>query len=202
MRIFVAACAVFLFSALPVLAAPADTSGQEVAPKAEAPSPPQTREQKLDKLFADLKRERNEQMAKNIAGRIYTIWNQSGSASIDLMMQWSQKAIEDKKYDVALDFLDEVTTLQPTYAEGWNRRATVHFLMKNYSKSMVDIEKTLELEPRHFGALSGMAQIMTDMGRKEQALGAWEDVLAIYPMLRNAQEQVTTISDDLAGESI
>ncbi len=118
------------------------------------------------------------------------------------MMQWSQKAIEDQKFDVALDFLDQVVTLDPKYAEGWNRRATAHFLMKNYANSMADIEKTLELEPRHFGALSGMAQIMTETGRKQCALDAWQKVLDVYPMLRNAQDQVSKLSEDLAGEAI
>ena len=130
------------------------------------------------------------------------VWNDSGSASVDLMMQWAQKAIQDQKFDVAMDFLDEVVTLQPDFVEGWNRRATVNFLMKNYAKSMADIDRVLELEPRHFGALSGLAQIMADTGRKEQALKAWQRVLDIYPMLRNAQQQVSTLSEDLAGESI
>ena len=143
-----------------------------------------------------------EKAAERIAGRIWNEWNQSGSASIDLMMQWAQKATEDQKFDVALDFLDQIVTLQPDYAEGWNRRATVHFLMKNYGKSMADIDRTLQLEPRHFGALSGLAQIMTETGHKQSALEAWQKVLAIYPMMRSAQNQVSTLSEELAGEGI
>ena len=75
--------------------------------------------------------------------------------------------MDEQKFDVALDFLDQIVTLSPDYAEGWNRRATVHFMMQNYGKSMSDIDHTLQLEPRHFGALSGMAQIMKNTGRKE-----------------------------------
>ena len=161
-----------------------------------------TKEARLDQLFIDLKRERNEKAAERIAGRIWGEWSQSGSASIDLMMQWSQKAIENQKFDVALDFLDQVVTLQPNYAEGWNRRATVHFMMKNFGKSMSDIDHTLQLEPRHFGALSGLAQIMALTGHKQSALEAWQKVLAIYPMMRSAQDQVATLSEELAGEGI
>ena len=161
-----------------------------------------TKQARLDQLFIDLKRERNEKAAERIAGRIWGEWFQSGSASIDLMMQWSQKAIENQKYDVALDFLDQVVTLQPDYAEGWNRRATVHFMMKNFGKSMSDIDRTLQLEPRHFGALSGLAQIMALTGHKQSALEAWQKVLAIYPMMRSAQDQVATLSEELAGEGI
>lgn len=175
-----------------------------VVPPATQDTPPvaTTKQARLDQLFSDLKRERNEKAAERIAGNIWNEWSQSGSASIDLMMQWSQKAVEGQKFDVALDFLDQVVTLQPTYAEGWNRRATVHFLMKNYGKSMSDIDHTLQLEPRHFGALSGLAQIMALTGHKQSALEAWQKVLAIYPMMRSAQDQVGTISEELAGEGI
>ncbi|WP_378947583.1 hypothetical protein [Mesorhizobium sp. ANAO-SY3R2] len=156
----------------------------------------------LDTLFADLKRERNEKAAERIATRIREEWVKSGSSSVDLLMLWAQQAIEAKKYDVALDFLDQIITLQPKYAEGWNQRATVHFMMRNYRKSMSDIEHTLEIEPRHFGALSGMAQIMAASGRKEMALRAWQRVLDVYPMLRTAQGEVSRLSEELAGEAI
>ncbi|ODT07073.1 MAG: hypothetical protein ABS58_08725 [Mesorhizobium sp. SCN 65-20] len=193
MRNVFAFCALALLTASLPPAASAEEPGTPVVAKAENP---------LDTLFSELKRERNEKAAERIASRIWDAWNRSGSASVDLMMLWSQQAIEGKKYDVALDFLDQVVTLQPDYAEGWNRRATVHFMMQNYRKSMADIEHTLELEPRHFGALSGMAQIMAASGRDELALQAWQRVLDIYPMLRNAQNEVSRLSEELAGEGI
>jgi tetratricopeptide (TPR) repeat protein len=174
----------------------------ERAEPVEKAGPADTRQARLDNLFGQLKRERNEQAAERIAGQIWQEWSQSGSASIDLMMQWAQNAIEKQKFDVALDFLDEVITLEPDYAEGWNRRATVHFLMSNYGKSMSDIDHTLSLEPRHFGALSGMAQILKNTGRKELALKAYQRVLDIYPMMRSAQNEVATLSEELAGEGI
>ena len=201
MRILFAFLAIFLVSG--AVALPARADDQAAAPAApDAPPPVMTKQAHLDQLFSDLKRERNEKADERIAGNIWSEWFQSGSASIDLMMIWSQKAIEGQKFDVALDFLDQVVTLQPTYAEGWNRRATVHFMMKNYGKSMSDIDHTLQLEPRHFGALSGLAQIMALTGHKQSALEAWQKVLAIYPMMRSAQDQVATLSEELAGEGI
>lgn len=193
MRSVFAIFALVLTASLSPEALLAETPSSAAVAKAESP---------LQVLFSDLKRERNEKAAERIASRIWDEWNKSGSSSVDLMMLWSQQAIEAKKYDVALDFLDQVVTLDPSYAEGWNRRATVHFLMQNYRKSMSDIEHTLELEPRHFGALSGMAQIMTATGRDELALKAWQRVLDIYPMLRNAQNEVSRLSEELAGEGI
>ncbi|MGX5840421.1 tetratricopeptide repeat protein [Mesorhizobium sp. ArgA1] len=193
----------FAFLAAGFLFSAAAARADDLPPPAAATPPVAlTKEARLDQLFADLKRERNEKAAERIAGRIWGEWFQSGSASIDLMMQWSQKAMDDQKFDVALDFLDQVVTLQPKYAEGWNRRATVHYMMRNFGKSMSDIDQTLQLEPRHFGALSGLAQIMAATEHKQSALEAWQKVLAIYPMMRSAQDQVATLSEELAGEGI
>jgi tetratricopeptide (TPR) repeat protein len=172
-------------------------------PEAESVEPTAADEQnRLDKLFADLKRERNDKAAERIANFIREEWSKSGSASIDLMMQWSGKAMQNKKFDVALDFLDQVVLLAPDFAEGWNRRATVHYMMDSYAKSMADIEHALRLEPRHFGALSGMAAIYKLYDSKNAALDAYSRVLAIYPMLRSAQEEVVKLADELAGEGI
>ena len=182
--------------------------GQEQAPLPVAPEPPGTEAEApdetppIDRLFGELKRERNERAAERIASRIQEQWSRSGSASVDLLMLWSQEAMQAKKFAVALDFLDRVTVLQPKFAEGWNRRATVHFMMQSFGKSMADIERTLRLEPRHFGALSGMGMILKETGRKEAALHAYERVLAVYPMMRSAQGEVATLSEDLAGEAL
>ncbi len=157
---------------------------------------------RLDKLFGNLKRERNERAAERLANTIKGEWANSGSATIDLLMQWAAKAMQEKKYDVALDFLDQVIVLQPTYAEGWNRRATLHYLNRNFAKSMYDIERTLRLEPRHFGALAGMASIFEVTERKQAALDAYLKVLDIYPMMRQAQTEAAKLADELAGEGI
>jgi tetratricopeptide (TPR) repeat protein len=157
---------------------------------------------RLDKLFSELKRERNEHVADRISRQIWQQWLDSGSATVDLLMQWANDAIQTKKYPVALDFLDQIIALDPSYAEGWNRRATVHYMMGDYTMSMADIDKTLQLEPRHFGALAGMAEILKDTGRKELALKAYERALQVYPMMRSAQSAVETLTQDLAGQDI
>lgn len=194
---------VFAFAIALTLGAAFPAIAQDAPPTEEIkPQPEQEVGSRLDKLFGDLKRQRNEKAAERIAGHIWQEWFKSGSASVDLMMKWAGDAVDAKKYDVALDFLDQVIVLSPTYAEGWNRRATVHFMMQNFGKSMADIERTLELEPRHFGALSGMAEIMKTTGRKELALDAYQRVLAIYPMMRSAQNEVSELSEELAGEGI
>lgn len=191
---------------LPALALAQETSGTDVpaaAPQATA-LPGKTlaekRAARLDELFFALKRERNEAKATRIAEQIQAQWQNSGSATVDLMMQWAALAMTEKKYAVALDFLDQVTVMKPDFAEGWNRRATVNFLMNDYGRSMADIQKTLSLEPRHFGALAGLAAILKDTGNKEGALHAFEQVLAVYPMMREAQKQAGQLAEDLTGQ--
>ncbi|MBB3915457.1 tetratricopeptide repeat protein [Rhizobium fabae] len=183
---------ILLTSAVPAAAAEKDViveqTNVDTSPK-----------QRLDQLFSQLKRERDPEKASGIANEIRLEWNDSGSATINLLMQWADKAIEEKRNPAALDFLDEAITLKPDYAESWNRRATLNFIMGNYRKSMSDIEHVLDLEPRHFGALSGMAAILSNAGNDQLALKAWEQFLSIYPAERTAQEQVNTLSEKLAG---
>jgi tetratricopeptide (TPR) repeat protein len=157
---------------------------------------------RLDELFGELRRARNAAAAERVADRIRAEWLRSGSATIDLLMQRAGSAISARDFDVALDLLDQVITLVPGYAEGWNRRATTHFMMNDYAKSMADIERTLRLEPRHFGALGGLAQIMKNTGRKELALDAYMRVLDVYPMLRSAQDEVGELAEELSGRGI
>jgi tetratricopeptide (TPR) repeat protein len=163
------------------------------------PSAPATAAQTQSMLLDALKRERNPEKARNIANQILSNWNDSGSATVNLLMQWANTAISDKKNGAALDFLDRVTLLQPDYPEGWNRRATLHFTMGDARKSMADIHQVLLREPRYFPAIAGMATIFTQAGEDELALKAWEQFLTVYPAEREAQENVTKLSEKLAG---
>ena len=156
--------------------------------------------QRLDKLFDELKREGNADKAKGIADQIRREWQESGSASINLLIQWADKAITEEKNAAALDFLDEAIRLKPGYVEGWNRRATLHFKMGNYRKSMSDINQVLQIEPRHFGALAGMAAILAQTGRDEMALRAWEKFLDVYPTERQAQKELGDLAEKLTGQ--
>jgi tetratricopeptide (TPR) repeat protein len=155
---------------------------------------------RLDDLFSKLKKARDPRYAKAVADSIWSEWFRSGSASVDLMMSWANTAYEEKKYNVALDFLDQVVIRAPNFAEGWNRRATLHYSMDNFAKSMADIEKTLEIEPRHFGALAGMATILERIDRKEAALKVWERALSVYPAMDSAQKAVIRLTEELAAE--
>lgn len=157
---------------------------------------------RLDTLFARLKKERHSAQAERISKKIWANWARSGSASIDLLSGWARDAITNDKFGVALDLLDQVTTLRPDFAEGWNQRATLHFMMKNYGKSMRDIERVLALEPRHYGALSGLGLIFQQLDNKKKALAAWYQVLALYPAMQNAQKAVIKLEEDISAKGI
>ena len=156
--------------------------------------------QRIDKLFGELKNEAAPDKAKGIANQIRREWQDSGSATINLLIQWADKAISEENNAAALDFLDEAIRLKPDYIEGWNRRATLNFKNGNYRKSMSDINQVLRIEPRHFGALAGMAAIMSQTGRDEMALKAWEKFLDVYPSEREAQKELGDLAEKLTGQ--
>ncbi len=182
---------------------------QEAASEAEKAEPEKTKapveaaakltpEERLDKLFAELLKTSNEVKARRIAAQISGIWAQSGSATVDLLLGWSYDAMSQKKYAVAIDFLDEAVALAPENAESWNRRAALHVLNSEYDRAIYDINRALELEPRHFGALTGLAGILQERGHKASALKVYERILTLYPMMREAQRQVQSLSEELS----
>lgn len=178
---------------------------QETAPDDAADLEPTivlSKAERLDSYFGDLKRESEPKSARRIADRIWSEWRVSDSATSNQLMEWANEAMRDKRYSTALDLLDQVTVLTPDYAEGWNRRATLHFIMNNHAKSMLDINRVLVLEPRHFGALMGMASILSAGGSDDAALGTYIKVLEIYPAMRAAQKRVSELADELSGDEI
>jgi len=156
----------------------------------------------LDGLFHILKRTRNKTRARTIEKRIWGQWQNSDNQTVNLLTGWARSATRKRQYSAALDLLDQIVTLKPDYAEGWNQRATLHFIMKNYVKSIADIERTLILEPRHFGALGGLANIQGLLGRDKDALATWYRALNIYPAMQGAQNAVMRLEEKLAGSSL
>ena len=101
----------------------------------------------------------------------------------------------------ALSAFDAVVAAAPEFAEGWNKRATLHWLMGNPAASVQDIERTLALEPRHFGALSGLSMIREAQGRPFEALEALEKVAQVYPKLPELERRIEHLTVQL-GEPI
>jgi tetratricopeptide (TPR) repeat protein len=171
------------------------------APQAPPPAPT-TRAERLDGLFSELKKAADQDEAGRIAARIDAEWSRSGSATVDLMLLWATRAAAKQNSGAALDFLEQAIILDPDYAEAWNRRATLNFQLSDYGKSIADIQRTLILEPRHYGALMGLGMILEETDRKPQALEAYSKVLEIYPANKGAQDAVGRLAEELTGQGI
>jgi tetratricopeptide (TPR) repeat protein len=200
---------VLLTSALAALPAGAQ-GGPENAPGANGVAPPSDpprpergeRTYGLDTLFDALKVAPNAESAKAIEERIWALWIVSGSDTCNLLMGRAKLAADEKDYDLAIKLLNAVIELKPDYVEGWNRRATIYYLKKDYAHSIADIREVLTREPRHFGALSGLGLILQEIGDDKHALEAYRRVLAIDPRQEHVAETVKSLSEKVEGRGI
>ena len=136
----------------------------------------------LDNLFLKLKLSDNTVLAKNYESKIWKIWLNSGSSDAsNNQMQIGLKLMENGQLVHAQKVFEEISIKDPNWAESYNKIATIKFLKGDYSGSINDIQKTLKLEPRHFGAISGLVQINIILKNYEQALKNLEYVLKIHP---------------------
>ena len=136
----------------------------------------------LDNLFLKLKLSDNAVLARNYESKIWKIWLNSGSSDAsNNQMQIGLKLMENGQLVHAQKVFEEISIKDPNWAESYNKIATIKFLKGDYSGSINDIQKTLKLEPRHFGALSGLVQINIILKNYEQALKNLEYVLKIHP---------------------
>jgi tetratricopeptide (TPR) repeat protein len=172
-------------------------SGRETSTAAE----PASRADQLDALFKTLQTAKDE-AAKAAEEGVLKLWLESGSDTVDLLMEWTLKAMDEKDYPLALDFLDRIVTLAPGYAEGWNKRATVFYLTDDYGKSIADIERVLAIEPRHFGALAGLGSILRELGDDKRALAAYRQAIALDPQMENVRQAIEELQKDEDGREI
>jgi tetratricopeptide (TPR) repeat protein len=172
--------------------------------KALVPKPPLAvaRRHALDDLYGKLAAATDADEAKGLATLIANIWMRSGSDTASLLMQRASEAQARKDYPVALDLLDKLVALQPAWAEAWNKRASVRYLAGDLDGSMADVEHVLKLEPKHFGALEGMAMILQRTGLDKQALEVYRRALAVYPHQPDVQQLVDKLTLQVEGQGI
>ncbi len=175
-------------------ATPPATTGQ--GPAAPGPAAPA-----IESLLEDLRAPGQENWAR-IEARIWREWSRSGSAAMDLLLSRGRDAIEAGEIDAAVEHLTALTDHAPGFAEGWNARATAHYLRGAYGPALDDLQTALALEPRHFGALVALGIILEDVGRKPEAREAYRAALAIHPHLEAAQAGLARLERALAGEAI
>jgi tetratricopeptide (TPR) repeat protein len=156
----------------------------------------------LEFLFGALKVAPDDETAKAIEERIWAQWTASHSDTTNELMTRVKTAIEQHDTDLALKLLDAIVKIKPDYVEGWNRRATLYYMKKDYGHSLADIREVLKREPRHFGALSGLGLILQDIGDDMGALEVYRRALAVYPRLQKIPELVKTLQEKVEGRDI
>ena len=136
---------------------------------------------RLNNLFKKLNETENQDEIRDLISDIWNIWYEVDDPKVIEYFEKGIQAMNLRNYPLAIRFFNNLIQEDPNFAEGWNKRATVHFMMGNFDQSMQDIIKTLELEPRHFGALDGMGLIFIHQGQFQQALDVYDKMLEIFP---------------------
>lgn len=167
-----------------------------------ATAPPALAEEaRLDELFAALKTA-DESSWEAIEDRIWAEWSESGSAAMNLLLERGRSAMAADAPQAAVEHLTALVENAPDFAEGWNARATAYFQLGLYGPALADIARALALEPRHFGALSGLAVILEETGALERAARVYGAALAIHPRRPDLREALDRLEAELRGKSI
>ncbi|MDC0435171.1 hypothetical protein OAM69_05970 [bacterium] len=156
--------------------------------------------EELPALFDDLKTASSQAEASGIETQIWEHWLEAPDNTSARLIEEISLAMSGSDLAVALQLSDDLVESHPEFAEAWNKRATLHYLMGKNAESVADIRETIALEPRHFGAISGLGLIFLREQNFEAALEAFEQVLAISPASESAQQSVARLRQELGRE--
>ncbi len=154
----------------------------------------------LERLYRRLRKAASVAAARPIAEAIEQVWLTSGDDNIDFIMQNAIMAMEREDFVVAEELLDRIIELRPAYAEGWNKRAMVHFMKKEYEKALGKLRQTLALDPKHFQALHGLALVMQEIGDDKCALQAYRVLLHNHPQFPQVREALKELGREVNGQ--
>ena len=155
----------------------------------------------LDELFQELA-EADESTYARIEGQIVAQWEKSGSAAMDLLLRRGKEALDEGQPDVAVEHFTALVDHAPDFAEGYYGRASSYYLLGLTGPALDDIRRVLSLNPRHFEAMRGLAIIMEELERPEDALELYEMVLAMNPSSTEVQGSVDRLKLQLEGQSL
>ena len=148
---------------------------------------------RLNNLFKKLNETENQDEIRNLISDIWNIWYEVDDPKVIEYFEKGIQAMNLRNYPLAIRFFTNLIEEDPNFAEGWNKRATVHFMLGNFDESMKDIIKTLELEPRHFGALDGMGLIFIHQGQFQEAIEVYDKMLEIFPFSTKTMDKKESI---------
>ena len=155
----------------------------------------------LDTLFIDLANAETARAAARVEDQIWKEWLTGPTDDDSALLIRVLDAMSARDYRTALEQLDTLHARAPEFAEAWNQRAIVLFLMQDFEGSLAAIDKTLALEPRHFGALAGGGQCYLHLGQPRQALSSFREALNIHPWMHGLQSQVEMLKRTLERQS-
>ena len=156
----------------------------------------------LNKLFKDLKTT-NYSIASKIEQEIWHIWStHPNDENLTMLLNKGSSLVNELKYNQAIDIFSKAINLDPLWAEAWNKRATVFYLSGNFEKSQKDIDKVLELEKRHFGALAGQGLVNIQLKNYNKAIKSYEKAKEIYPTMKSPDMMINQIKELIKKQSI
>jgi tetratricopeptide (TPR) repeat protein len=171
-------------------------------PTAVADEATKARAERLDLLFKDLQAETVEARADFIVLEIWHLWGQSGRPDVDRLLEEATDHMRTGNHERALAILDRIVEMAPDFAEGWNKRATVLYMLDRHDRSLEDIARVLKLEPRHFGAIAGSGLIAIARSDWKSALVAYRRALALNPFLKERLELIPALEQKVKGDPI
>jgi tetratricopeptide (TPR) repeat protein len=145
---------------------------------------------RLNELFFNLKIVSTLSEAEYLSDNIWNIWSSHLDEKINRALSNGKIAASNQEHKLALQYFNQVIELDPDFAEGWNKRATLYYMAGDYQASLNDIEETLKLEPRHFGALSGRGMCYIKLDNWLLAISAFKKALDVNPWLVEAQHNI------------
>ena len=160
------------------------------------------RNAELDKLFLELKKN-NPSLSSKVAQQIWMLWSTHPSdQKLTSILDEGSRLIQDQQLNRAIDVFTEAIELDPSWAEAWNKRATVFYMVGEFQKSQDDIDKVLELEKRHFGALSGQGMVNIKLKNYDKAKRSYQKAQEIYPAMKSSKVMIEQIEELIKRQSI
>ena len=160
------------------------------------------RDVQLDKLFIELKKNTST-TSPSIAQKIWVLWStHPTNERLTSILDEGSRLVQDQKLLKAIDIFTDAIELDPTWAEAWNKRATVYYMIGEFEKSQNDIDKVLELENRHFGALAGQGMVNMKLKNYDKAKLSYQKAQEIYPAMKSSKVMIEQIEELIKKQSI
>ena len=160
------------------------------------------KEVKLNKLFNELK-VNNISLSYKVEKKIWKLWStHANDDKLTTMLAKGSDLVNKQKFNEAIEVFNKVIDLDPKWAEAWNKRATIYYMIGEFQKSQNDIDKVLELEERHFGALVGQGLVNIQLENYEKAIESYQKAQKIYPLMKSPQMMIREIKKLIKKKTI